>query len=46
MITGSAPAMEALLVTRVGEDEFTTESLFETVLKPLVGGEGEPKFKF
>lgn len=46
MITGAAPAMEALLVTRVGEDEFSTESLFETVLKPLVGGEGELKFKF
>ncbi|MGR9090730.1 MAG: protein-L-isoaspartate O-methyltransferase family protein [Gammaproteobacteria bacterium] len=46
MIVGSAPAMEALLVTRVGEDAFTTESLFETVLTPLVGGEGAPKFKF
>lgn len=46
MIVGSEPAMEALLVTRVGDDEFTTESLFETVLKPLVGGEGTATFKF
>lgn len=46
MIVGSEPAMEALLVTRVGEDEFTTESLFETVVKPLVGGEGAAQFKF
>ena len=36
MVVGEAPAMEALLVTRVGENEWSTESLFETELVPLV----------
>ena len=36
MVVGVAPAMEALLVTRVGENEWSTESLFETELVPLV----------
>jgi len=46
MVVGNSPAMEALLVTRVGENEFSTESLFETDLKPLVGGESTPQFRF
>lgn len=36
MVVGEAPAMEALLITRVGENEWSTESLFETELTPLV----------
>jgi protein-L-isoaspartate(D-aspartate) O-methyltransferase len=36
MVVGEAPAMEALLITRVGENEWSTESLFETELAPLV----------
>jgi protein-L-isoaspartate(D-aspartate) O-methyltransferase len=36
MVVGEAPAMEALLITRVGENEWSTESLFETELVPLV----------
>jgi len=35
VVVGSAPAMEALLITRVGEDAFTRQSLFETELAPL-----------
>ena len=33
---GTAPVMEALLVTRVTDSEWTREALFETVLQPLV----------
>jgi len=46
MVVGTGPVMDARLVTRVGDDEFTHESLFETELKPLVGGEAVPQFKF
>jgi protein-L-isoaspartate(D-aspartate) O-methyltransferase len=46
MVVGEAPAMEAILLTRVGENEFSSESLFETDLKPLVGGEAISRFKF
>ncbi len=35
MVVGEAPAMEALLITRVGENEWSTESLFETELGAL-----------
>jgi protein-L-isoaspartate(D-aspartate) O-methyltransferase len=35
VIFGVAPAMEALLITRTGEDEWSREALFETVLPPL-----------
>ena len=34
-VVGDAPAMQALLITRVGEAVFATETLFETVLPPL-----------
>lgn len=34
-VVGDAPAMEAHLITRLGEDEFTDEVLFETDLQPL-----------
>ena len=37
VIVGRSPVMEALLITRVGESEWTTQSLFETDL-PRLGG--------
>ena len=36
IIAGEAPVMEAMLITRLGEDEFYREGLFETVVPPLV----------
>jgi protein-L-isoaspartate(D-aspartate) O-methyltransferase len=35
VITGALPIMEACLVTRVDEHNWSTESLFETCLPPL-----------
>lgn len=35
VVVGEAPAMVALLVTRLGENEWAQEGLFETVLPPL-----------
>ncbi len=37
VIAGQSPVMEALLITRVGESEWTSQSLFETDL-PRLGG--------
>ena len=44
VIVGTPPAMEAMLVRRTGEREWVRESLFETVVPPLVGCEAPGKF--
>lgn len=44
-VVGTAPAMQAQLVTRVGSDQWHTENLFETVLGYLVGAEAKPRFE-
>ena len=46
VIAGSAPVMEALLVTRLDEDAFSREALFETTIPPLVGAPSAEKFRF
>jgi protein-L-isoaspartate(D-aspartate) O-methyltransferase len=46
VVVGTAPAMEAWRVSRLGEKEFIRERLFETCLKPLVGTEPKPQFSF
>ncbi|EAR20424.1 protein-L-isoaspartate O-methyltransferase family protein [Nitrococcus mobilis] len=35
VIVGERPIMEALLITRVGEDQWATESLLDTSIRPL-----------
>jgi protein-L-isoaspartate(D-aspartate) O-methyltransferase len=45
-IVGTAPVMSAVLVTRLGETQFDTVKLFETLVKPLTGGPQAEKFKF
>lgn len=40
------PIMEAVLVTRVGTDEWATTSLFETWIAPLINAERPPRFEF
>ncbi|MEJ2760005.1 MAG: protein-L-isoaspartate O-methyltransferase [Gammaproteobacteria bacterium] len=46
VIVGESPIMEACLVTRVGQDEWSRESLFETDLPPLVGAHKATTFEF
>ncbi len=46
VITGESPIMDACLVTRVGEDEWRREYLFETELPPLIGATKTDKFEF
>jgi len=43
---GQAPAMEAWLVTRMGEREWQRQSLFETVIDPLIHAVQPPAFVF
>ena len=46
VVVGQAPAMEALLITRTGDQAWTRESLFETVLPPLLNVTVPRKFIF
>ena len=46
VVVGEAPAMEARLVRRTGQDEWLAESLFETVLPPLHGAARRERFRF
>ena len=46
VVVGDPPAMEARLVTRTGAQDWATESLFETVLPPLVGAVRPNQFEF
>ena len=45
-IVGSSPAMEVQLVQRVGDENWTTTSLFETDLPPLLNAEEPERFVF
>ncbi len=44
VVSGDAPAMEARLIVRAAEDEWHTETLFETELKPLVNAPRSSRF--
>ena len=46
IVVGSAPVMEARLVTRTGEHSWLTESLFETSIEPLLHAAAAPRFRF
>lgn len=45
-VVGEAPAMQVQLVTRSDEEAFTTVSVFETVVAPLVNATQRKKFVF
>jgi protein-L-isoaspartate(D-aspartate) O-methyltransferase len=46
VVIGEPPLMEARLVTRVGEDEWSRQTLFETCLPALAGAPRPPAFVF
>jgi protein-L-isoaspartate(D-aspartate) O-methyltransferase len=46
VVVGEPPVMEARLVRRLAEDQFRTESLFETVIDPLINAIPPPPFTF
>lgn len=45
-IVGKAPAMSVQLIKRVGEREWQTTSLFETVVPPMIHAEPKAEFEF
>jgi len=45
-IIGESPAMEACVLTKENDSNYTTESLFETDLPALIGSETKETFKF
>jgi protein-L-isoaspartate(D-aspartate) O-methyltransferase len=45
-IVGSAPVMDAILVRRVDDSEWIRESLFETVIEPLINATAAQGFVF
>lgn len=45
-VVGDAPVMEAVLITRTGDNEWSRESLFETSIKPLVNAPQPSRFTF
>lgn len=45
-VVGRAPAMEALRLVRLDADNWSEESLFETVVPPLINAPEPPKFVF
>lgn len=44
IVVGLSPAMEALLITRIGENEWSSESLFETDLPALINAKKPSQF--
>ena len=46
VVVGEPPVMEARLVRRLAEDRFESESVFETVIDPLVNATAPPAFTF
>lgn len=45
-IVGEAPVMDAILVRRVDDSEWIRESLFETVVEPLINATAAQRFVF
>lgn len=46
VVVGEPPVMEARLIRRNGEASWSSESLFETVIDPLINARRLPEFKF
>jgi protein-L-isoaspartate(D-aspartate) O-methyltransferase len=46
VIVGEPPIMEARLITRVGDDAWAMEDLFETAIPPLINAPGPQRFTF
>ena len=46
VVVGEAPVMEARLVRRISESAWATDSLFETVIDPLVNAPRPARFSF
>lgn len=45
-VTGTEPAMQARLITRLGDDEWHYQTLYETVIPSLINSKPKPQFNF
>jgi protein-L-isoaspartate(D-aspartate) O-methyltransferase len=46
VVVGEAPVMDARVIRRTSEDVWTTTSLFETVIDPVINAPRPPEFSF
>ncbi len=46
VVVGESPVMEARLIRRASETQWVQESLFETVIEPLINASQPPRFLF
>jgi protein-L-isoaspartate(D-aspartate) O-methyltransferase len=46
VVVGRAPVMEARLVTRITDDQWVSEALFETVIPPMINAVQPDAFRF
>jgi protein-L-isoaspartate(D-aspartate) O-methyltransferase len=46
VIVGQPPMMEALLITRVGPEQWAQESVFDTMIPPLLNAPAPAAFRF
>lgn len=46
VIVGESPVMDARIITHTGKNEWTTKSLFETDVRPLINAPRPPDFSF
>lgn len=46
VVSGTSPSMQAKLITRVAENDWSEENVFETDLPALTNAEKEPEFSF
>ena len=46
VVVGDEPVMEARVVERTGDNDWQSETQFETCLEPLVHGSAPPGFSF
>lgn len=45
-VVGIAPVMSVLLIHRISEREWQTETVFETLIPPMTNAEPKAEFKF
>ena len=46
VVVGNGPVMDAQLVTRIDEDQWVREDLFETVIPPMINAQRPDAFVF
>ncbi len=45
VVAGNAPAMQAKIISRIADNDYSNTNLFETNLQPLIGMQAKPEFE-